>query len=107
MMPGAHDGNAFFDRFTASISAAATVGTAAVFTHAAAMRVWVAGSASNIEPAFTARQELDNTGLVVLEGSPAAGWSLVEWRGTPLGGEVMVDDDAVDPTGESIDEALA
>jgi hypothetical protein len=31
----------------------------------------------------------------------------VEWRGTPLGGDVLVDDDAVDPTGESIDEALA
>ena len=107
MMPGAHNGHAFFDRFTASISAAAGVGTAAVFTHAAAMRVWVAGSASNIEPSFTAHQELDNTGLVVLEGTPADGWALVEWRGTPLGGEVMVDDDAVDPTGESIDEALA
>jgi probable phosphoglycerate mutase len=107
MMPGAYDGHAFFERFTASISVAARVRTAAVVTHAAAMRVWVAGSASNIEPEFTARQELDNTGLVVLEGSPAEGWSLVEWRGTPLGGEVMVDDGAVDPAGESIDEALA
>lgn len=107
MMPGAHDGHHFFERFTASISATASVETAVVVTHAAAMRVWVAGTAVNVEPQFTARQELDNTGLVVLEGGPAEGWSLVEWRGAPLGGEVFVDDSAVDPTGESIDEALA
>lgn len=107
MMPGAFSGHDFFERFTASIAAAATVDTAVVVTHAAAMRVWVAGSASNIEPTFTAHQELDNTGLVVLDGSPAEGWSLVEWRGAPLGGVVLEDDDAVDPAGETIDEALA
>jgi probable phosphoglycerate mutase len=107
MMPGAQNGHAFFQRFSASISAASAVDTAVVVTHAAAMRVWVAGSATNIEPAFTAHQELDNTGLVVLEGTPADGWTLVEWRGSPLGGEVPEDDAAVDPTGESIDEALA
>ena len=107
MMPGAGNGHAFFERFSASISAAAAVDTAVVVTHAAAMRVWVAGSATNIEPAFTAHQELDNTGLVVLEGTPAGGWVLVDWRGMPLGGEVLEDDSAVDPTGESIDEALA
>lgn len=106
MMPGASDGHAFFERFSASIATAATYDCAAVVTHAAAMRVWVAGCATNIEPSFTAHQELDNTGLVVLEGSPGAGWSLIEWRGTPLGGEVLVDDSAVDPTGESLDEAL-
>ena len=110
MMPGAMSGHAFFDRFSASIattsaSCASPRDAVVVVTHAAAMRVWVAGSATNIEPAFTAHQELDNTGLVVLEGTPVDGWSLIEWRGTPLGG--MVDDDAVDPTGESIDEALA
>ncbi len=107
MMPGAQSGHAFFQRFSASIAATAAVDTAVVVTHAAAMRVWVAGSATNIEPAFTAHQELDNTGLVVLEGTPTAGWIMVEWRGAALGGEVLEDDAAVDPTGESIDEALA
>jgi probable phosphoglycerate mutase len=107
MMPGAGSGHAFFERFNDSIAQATVVETAVVVTHAAAMRVWVAGSARNIEPAFTARQELDNTGLVVLDGSPEQGWSLVEWLGSPLGGEVLVDDSAADPTGESIDEALA
>lgn len=112
MMPGAATGHDFFQRFSASIESAATSlasphETAAVVTHAAAMRVWVAGSARNIDPTFVTRQELDNTGMVVLEGTPTEGWELLEWHGTPLGGEVLVDDLAVDPTGESIDEALA
>ena len=107
MMPGGTTGHHFFARFDDSIATAASVENAAIVTHAAAMRVWVAGSARNIEPEFVARQELDNTGLAVLEGSPATGWELVEWRGTPLGGEVLVDETAEDPTGEGIDEALS
>lgn len=107
VMPGGTDGHAFFARFDASIAEASGVGTAAVFSHGAAMRVWVAGSAANIERMLPAHEELDNTALIELEGSPAEGWQLVRWHGTPLGGEVLVDDSAEDPTGESIDEALA
>ena len=106
MMPGATDGAAFFDRFDRSIARLDGLRTAAVFSHAAAMRVWVAGTARNIEPIWVTRQELDNTGLVVLEGSPSTGWELVRWLGDPLGGEVLEDDSAQDPTGEGIDEAL-
>ena len=107
VMPGGSDGTAFFDRFDASIAQLGDLGTAAVVTHAAAMRVWVAGTARNIDPRSVARQELDNTGLVVLEGSFTHGWTMVSWHGSPLGGEVLVDDAAEDPTGEGIDEALA
>ena len=106
MMPGASDGAAFFARFDASIAQLSGMHTVAVFSHAAAMRVWVAGTARNIEPIWVTRQELDNTGLVVLDGSPADGWELVDWRGDPLGGDVLEDDSATDPTGEGIDEAL-
>ena len=106
IMPGATDGAAFFARFDDSIARLGGMQTVAVFSHAAAMRVWVAGTARNIEPIWVTRQELDNTGLVVLDGSPADGWDLVEWRGDPLGGEVLEDDSATDPTGEGIDEAL-
>lgn len=101
MMPGASDGVAFFSRFNDSISQLGDVGTAAVFSHAAAMRVWVAGTARNIEPMSVARAELDNTGLVVLEGSPASGWEMVSWRGEPLGGPVLGDESAGDPTGQA------
>jgi len=109
MMPGASDGAAFFDRFDASIAQVSASGAAvaAVVSHSAAMRVWIAGTARNIEPVFAARQELDNTSMVVLEGSPAEGWNLMTWHGEPLGGELLADDAAEDPTGESIDEALA
>ena len=106
MMPGATDGAAFFARFDASIAQTGRHGTVAVFSHAAAMRVWVAGTATNIEPISVTRQELDNTGMVVLEGSPADGWQLVSWHGDPLGGAVLEDDAAEDPAGEGIDEAL-
>lgn len=106
-MPGAADGAAFFARFNESIARLSHLSTAAVVTHAAAMRVWVAGTAANIDPMSVARQELDNTGLVILEGSFDAGWRMVSWHGSPLGGEVLVDDAAEDPTGEGIDEALA
>jgi broad specificity phosphatase PhoE len=109
MMPGATSGAAFFERFDASIAQVGASGAevAAVVSHSAAMRVWIAGTARNIEPVFTARQELDNTSMVVLDGSPDGGWNLVSWHGEPLGGQVLVDDAAEDPTGESIDEALA
>jgi probable phosphoglycerate mutase len=107
VMPGASDGHSFFARFDASIGGILDSGTALVVTHAAAMRVWVAATARNIDPMFPARQELDNTGLVVLEGSHAEGWDLVEWRGEPLGGSVYADDTAEDPTGESVDDALS
>lgn len=106
MMPGASDGVAFFERFDASIARLSGLGTAAVFSHAAAMRVWVAGTARNIEPISVTRQELDNTGMVVLEGAPDSGWDMVEWRGEPLGGTLLEDATAEDPTGEGIDEAL-
>ena len=109
IMPGATDGHRFFERFDSSIAQVSASGAsvAAVVSHSAAMRVWIAGTARNIEPAFAARQELDNTSMVVLDGSPADGWELVTWHGEPLAGRVLADDDAEDPTGESIDEALA
>lgn len=106
MMPGATDGAAFFARFDASIAQLSGLGTAVVVSHAAAMRVWVAGTARNIDPMSVTLQELDNTGLIELEGSPETGWDLVRWRGGPIGGEVLSDDSAEDPTGEGIDEAL-
>ena len=107
VMPGAFDGNEFFARFDASVAQASTVGTAVVFSHGAAMRVWVAGSATNLDDVAPSFKELDNTALVELEGSPAEGWRLVRWGTEPLGGAILDDETAEDPTGEGIDEALA
>ncbi len=105
-MPGARDGHAFFERFDAGIEEA-TVGveTAAVFSHGAAIRVWTAGRARNMPPVFAGTHELDNTGIVELQGSPKEGWTLVSWAGAPIGGPGLEDGKAGDPTGEAIERA--
>jgi len=104
-MPGATDGHAFFERFDRGISVAAEVDTAAVFSHGAAIRVWTAARARNVLPIFAGTHELENTGVVELEGSPADGWTLISWAGAPVGGPSLVDDSAGDPTGDALDRA--
>lgn len=81
-MPGGENGEAFFTRFDADVLRAATESTAPlIVSHGAAIRVWVADRAMNIEHADTARRELHNTGIVELEGDPVDGWRLVRWQG--------------------------
>ena len=106
-MPGGADGHEFFGRFDESIErvAAAGAGPAVVFSHGAAIRVWVAGRAINVPPMFAGEHDIQNTGVVELEGSPQLGWTLLSWQGTPVGGAQLVDTTAEDPTGESLDEA--
>ena len=104
-MPGAADGHAFFERFDASIAQIHADGheTAVAFSHGAAIRVWVAGRALNVPPSFAGEHDIDNTGVVVLEGSPAIGWRLLSWQDTPVGGVELADANAQDPTGEALD----
>jgi broad specificity phosphatase PhoE len=102
--PGGPSGADFFERFDAAIERIAEEhdGTVAVFSHGAAIRVWVAGRASNVTPRFAAENHLENTGVVVLEGDPAAGWIAESWTGVPLGGPLLEDLGADDPTGERV-----
>lgn len=108
-MPGAGDGHAFYSRFDADVARVyeerGQDATVALFSHGAAIRVWIAGRATNITPEIPGRQHLHNTGIATLEGSPAAGWQLVGWRGTPAGGVGLDDPAAADVTGETIAEA--
>jgi broad specificity phosphatase PhoE len=108
-MPGGEDGAEFFERFDADVDtvAASTASTAVVFSHGAAIRVWTAGRAVNVPPAFSGSHELDNTGIVELLGTPDEGWQLISWQGTPVGGEQLVDATADDPTGETLQAAGA
>jgi broad specificity phosphatase PhoE len=106
-MPDGENGHEFFERYDESIAVAArTAGTAVVVSHGAAIRVWVAGRASNVPPSYAGDQELDNTGVVELEGSPSTGWRLVAWQGAPVGGAEFADATAEDPTGETLEDAL-
>ncbi|WP_141879379.1 histidine phosphatase family protein [Homoserinimonas aerilata] len=108
-MPGGPNGHDFFGRYNDDLSAIAGSGAsaAAVVSHGAAIRVWVAANARNIDPMFTAENPLENTGIVVLDGSFATGWDLVQWAGEPIGGAALDDLTAEDATGETLGEAKA
>ena len=56
-MPGATDGHEFFRRFDESI-ASVTGNNAVVFSHGAAIRVWVAGRAINVPPSFAGEHDI-------------------------------------------------
>jgi broad specificity phosphatase PhoE len=45
-------------------------------------------------------EPLHNTALIVLEGSPGGGWRMVSWQGHPVGGHLLEDPTAEDPTGD-------
>lgn len=108
-MPGGADGHEFYGRFDADLARVAAEhdpdATVAVFSHGAAIRVWTAGRARNIDPEFPGRQHLDNTAVVALEGSPSDGWRVTHWAGEPIGGAELNDPTADDVTGEPRDEA--
>ncbi len=103
MPGGTTDGRDFFDRFDSSIESI-DAERAVVVSHGAAIRVWVAARATNVPPSFAAERELQNTGIVELDGSLRDGFTLLSWQGTPVGGSDLVDDTAEDPTGETLDE---
>ena len=102
-IPGAESGDEFFARFTGAIgqAAAAHGGTVVVFSHGAAIRTWASATSRNIDEAFSRSHELPNTAMIVLEGSPADGWTATHWDGEPVGGEQLDDPTAIDPTGDA------
>jgi probable phosphoglycerate mutase len=107
-MPGGPSGHDFFERYDASIAriaataaASGDAGTVAVVSHGAAIRVWTGLRATNMEAGFAARHALANTGIVALEGDPDAGWRLIHWDDSPVGGLALVDPTAEDPTGRA------
>ncbi len=108
-MPAGPSGHEFFERYDASIeriaaaaAKAGDAGTVAVVSHGAAIRVWAGLRATNMEPGFAARHVLANTGIVALEGDPGAGWRLIHWDDSPVGGLVLADPTAEDPTGRPV-----
>lgn len=109
-MPGGYDGHAFYARFDDSIATVAAAhdddATVVIVSHGAAIRVWTAQRVEHLGEGFTADTHLDNTGVVVIEGSLDAGWTALSWGGVPVGGAALADPAAEDPTGETLDEAL-
>ncbi|MBY8346093.1 histidine phosphatase family protein [Streptomyces sp. KC 17012] len=82
-MPGGENGEEALARYDAVVAEAARSGAAAVamVSHGAAIRMWTAARADNVDVAFAADRPLDNTGVVILEGSPTDGWKALSWAG--------------------------
>ncbi|MCU1545971.1 MAG: histidine phosphatase family protein [Homoserinimonas sp.] len=108
-LPGGPNGRDFFGRYNADLEAITASGasTAAVVSHGAAIRVWVAAHAINVPPTFASENHLDNTGVVEVEGTFAQGWTLTRWADQPIGGTQLADSAAGDPAGETLSEARA
>lgn len=82
-MPGGENGVEALGRFDTVVAEAtgSGAGTVAMVSHGAVIRMWAAARADNVDVAFAAEHRLDNTGVVVLEGSPTDGWKAVSWAG--------------------------
>lgn len=104
-MPGGPDGHDFFARYDGALDRIAARhdadDTVVAVSHGAAIRVWCGGTARNIDPSYAERHDLENTGIIVVEGSREAGFDVVTWMGEPVGGFALSDPTAVDPAGES------
>ncbi|OIJ67866.1 histidine phosphatase family protein [Streptomyces mangrovisoli] len=85
-MPGGESGEETLGRYDAVVAEAAASGAAAVamVSHGAAIRLWTAARADNVDIAYAAARPLDNTGVVVLEGSLADGWKALTWAGAAV-----------------------
>ncbi len=103
-MPGGTDGHEFAARFDDAVAKVASTGweTAVVVSHGAAIRSWASIRAAGVDLDAIAYTQLENTGLVEVEGDPDAGWRFVGMSDGPLGGRRLTDARADDPTVESV-----
>lgn len=108
-LPGGHDGHTFLAGYDAAVARIAARhderDTAVVVSHGAAIRVWVAIRARGV--GSVEDRWLANTGMVALDGDPAAGWDLVHWYSDPLGGINLASGAAHDVTGAPVQDAVA
>lgn len=99
-MPGGEDGHEVLGRYDEVVAELAADGarTAVVVSHGAVIRCWVAARSRNCSLEHAAASPISNTGAVVVEGDPAAGWEVLTWEGRALGGVGTAAADG--PTGE-------
>jgi len=85
-IPGSIDGNEFDGRFDESVEAIYRSGQRqpVAFSHGAAISMWTMMNVRNPRPELVESQPLTNTGHVIVEGSPADGWTLLDWNGTKI-----------------------
>ncbi|GAA4052785.1 histidine phosphatase family protein [Arthrobacter methylotrophus] len=104
-MPGAGDGHEFFARYDAAIAKVVAAGdeSAVVVSHGAAIRCWAGRRAYDVGREFAATHQLQNTGIVALEGDPERGWHLHHWDQSPVSGLALAGRTAEDPTGDAVE----
>ncbi|MFE9707454.1 histidine phosphatase family protein [Streptomyces sp. NPDC005930] len=102
-MPGGETGAEALARLDAVVAEAHDSGarTVAMVSHGAAIRMWVAARADNVDIDYAAHHPLANTGIVVLSGSPGQGWRALLWEGSSLGPRPRTPDPE-DPTGSAV-----
>jgi broad specificity phosphatase PhoE len=102
-MPGGETGHEVFGRFDAVVAEMASSGaeTVACVAHGQIIRSWVAGRSDNVDAGFAMKHVLHNTGVVIVEGSPADGWTAVSWTGIALGGAAVDEGVAIGPGGDA------
>jgi probable phosphoglycerate mutase len=103
-IPGGEDGVEALGRFDSVVAEAVAtgVGTVALVSHGAAIRVWVAARATNVDTQFVAERPLSNTGIVVLESDDAGRWRVALWEGQAVEApsEALADSG---PTGQPVE----
>ncbi len=81
-IPGGENAHEFMSRYDEAIETIAASGkdVVMVVSHGAALRVWSMVRVKGFTDAL-GRAHLDNTGVIVVDGSPADGWELAELLG--------------------------
>jgi broad specificity phosphatase PhoE len=84
-IPGSVDGNEFNARFDEAVQRIYDSGeqNPVVFSHSAAIMLWVLMNVRNADPSLLGSKPLPNVGRVVLTGNPSDGWTLTEWDADP------------------------
>ncbi|MDH6195443.1 broad specificity phosphatase PhoE [Mycobacterium frederiksbergense] len=82
-IPGSVDGNEFDARFDEAVQQIYDSGddNPVVYSHGAAIMLWVEMNVSNPNPQMLVSHPLNNTGVVVVKGNPTDGWTLIDWDG--------------------------
>lgn len=99
-MPGGENGHEFLERYDSAMTTIAGAGhpSALAVSHGAAIRAWTAIRAKGTDGEW--RQPLHNTACLTLT-TRASGWQLLDWNPEPVGGHLLDDPAATDPTGHT------
>jgi broad specificity phosphatase PhoE len=82
-IPGSVSGAQFNDQFSAAVQKIYDSGNSkpVAFAHAESIMYWTLMNVKNPKDSLATSHPLPNLGRVVITGSPALGWTLVDWDG--------------------------